>query len=677
MSQQDTPGTLGGTRGTVTDPSPSQPVVLQTGQPTALPVDLSADRVQRASGLLAEFNAAGILGAADVHTAATLCRLHGEDDPEVALAAALAVRALRGGSICVDLAGVAEATFDIDLDEQLAAPTVATAAASDPRELPWPEPLQWQEKLAASPLVSTSTETLDRPPLRLVDGLLYLQRYWAHQERVRQQLTSRLGAERPAPASRLQQTLDALFDSTGLPDQVPDQQRLAGAMAALNPVTVIAGGPGTGKTTTVAKILALLAELDVHAPTVALAAPTGKAAARLGEAVTKAAKDLGEPWTSRVGEVRPSTLHRLLGSVWKRTRFKHTASNPLPHDVIVVDEMSMVSLTMMDRLLDAIRPDAKLILLGDPDQLVSVEAGAVLADIVKAPLPVDPELGRQLARLDAPGRPAATPTSAGVVTLQHTWRFADEGGIDQLARSIRAGDPEGVIRVLQAGLNEVLFVETDEAAFGHGLLPRGAAGPFTHLADLAVESGQKLHRAALAGDVESAVAAMEEHRVLCGHRRGPWGVNFWGRQVLSWLQEAIPGYGHQGDWYPGLPVIVNSNDNDAGLYNGDTGVLVETDDGLRAAFARGDSPLLFSTIALDSVTPVHAMTVHKSQGSQFRELSLILPPVDSPLLTRELFYTAATRAREKVTIYGTLEAVRRAVENPVNRASGLAGRLAS
>lgn len=648
-----------------------------TVEPAAATTDHSADRVQRATGPLAEFNAAGILGAADVHTALTLCRLYGESDPDVALAAALAVRALRGGSVCVELATVAEATFDIDLDEQLAATSVDTGSAPDPRDLPWPEPQRWQEKLLASALVSTSTETLDRPPLRLVDGLLYLQRYWAHQERVRQQLLNRLGADRAAPPARLRQTLDALFTSEGLPDCVPDQQRLAGAMAALNPVTVIAGGPGTGKTTTVAKILALLGELDVHTPSVALAAPTGKAAARLGEAVTAAANDLGEPWTSRVGEVHPSTLHRLLGWTFKRTRFRHTAENPLPHDIIIVDEMSMVSLAIMDRLLDAIRPDAKLILLGDPDQLVSVEAGAVLADIVRAPLPIDSDLAGQLAALDAPGRPAATATSAGVVTLQHTWRFADEGGIDRLARSIRAGDPEAVVEVLRAGLNDVRFVETDEADHARGLRPRSDAGPFAELADLAVRSGRRLHAAALAGDVDAAVAAMEEHRVLCGHRRGPWGVTFWGRQVLSWLQEAIPEYGHQGEWYPGLPVIVNVNNNDAGLYNGDTGVLVETEDGLRAAFARGDTPMLFSTIALDSVTPVHAMTVHKSQGSQFTELSLILPPVDSPLLTRELLYTAATRARERVTIYGSVDAVRRAVQNPVNRASGLAGRLAN
>lgn len=639
--------------------------------------DFSVDRVQRATGLLAEFNAAGILGAADVHTASTVCRLYGEDDPEIALAMALTVRALRGGSVCVEIATVAQATFDISLDELPSANTVDTTHAAAAQDLPWPDPTQWQEKLASSPMVCTDTTTLDPRPLRLVDGLLYLQRYWANQESVRQQLRRRIGTTPPEPGRRLQQSLDELFDSAGLPEDVPDQQRLAATMAALNWVTVIAGGPGTGKTTTVAKILALLADQDVHAPTVALAAPTGKAAARLAEAVTAAAADLGDPWTSRVGEVSASTLHRLLGSIWQRTRFRHTAENPLPHDVIVVDEMSMVSLTMMARLLDAVRPDARLILLGDPDQLISVEAGAVLADIVNAPAPVDPVAAQRLRELDAPGRPPASPTAAGVVTLRHTWRFRGEGGIDQLAQGVRAGDPDAVLDVLHRGLDDVIFVEAGDDAFSQGLVSGSAAGPFAPLAQISVETGGRLREAALAGDVDAALTAMEQHRVLCAHRRGPWGVNFWSRQVLTWLQEEIPGYGREGDWYPGLPLIVNANDNDAGLYNGDTGVLLQTDAGLRAAFSRGGNPMLFSTIALDSVSPVHAMTVHKAQGSQFTELSLILPPVDSPLLTRELFYTAATRASDRVTIYGTTEAVRRAVERPANRASGLASRLAA
>lgn len=613
--------------------------------------EFDAAVVLSAGGVLARFNTAGILGAADVHTAIKIGELYDEPDERVRLAAALAVRALRGGSVCIDVLGMDRTAFETD------------GAAT---ELEWPEPSAWLDAVRRSPAVADGPDAPGGKPLRLVNDLLYLERYWQQEESVREQLRQRQ-QQHPGRVETdlVRRTLDALFNGGDLPTGEPDLQRLAAAVIALGTVSVIAGGPGTGKTTTVAKALALLTALAPVPPTIALAAPTGKAAARLEEAVRRAAGELGDPWRHRIGELEARTLHRLLGWTPSRTRFRHNADNPLPHDVVVVDELSMVSLTMMARLLEAVRPDARLILVGDPDQLASVEAGAVLADITRAGLEPNPGLTEPLAAVAAGDRPAPGLDAVPVVTLQHTWRF--DGGIDTLARAIRAGDAEAALEVLRAGTDEVGFTEVDLTTTDPGTL-----GSLRHRV---VDAGAVMRETALAGDAGAALSALDRHRLLCAHRNGPFGVTRWGWQAVSWLQAALPDYGG-AEWYAGLPIMVTANDPDAGLYNGDTGVLVQTrDGGLRAAFARGGAPMLYSTIQLDAVTPVHAMTVHKSQGSQFETLSFIAPPPESLLLTRELLYTAITRASKRVEIYGSLEAIRAAIERPANRASGLAGRL--
>ena len=334
-------------------------------------------------------------------------------------------------------------------------------------------------------------------------------------------------------------------------------------------MTVLAGGPGTGKTTTVARLLALLTDQPGPAPRIALAAPTGKAAARLAEAVRTAAAELSAEDQRRLGELTASTLHRLLG--WlpeSRTRFRHDAQNHLPHDVIIVDEMSMVSLTMMARLLEATRPDARLILVGDPDQLSSVEAGAVLADIARGPGRGDAELATRLAALGLTGDEPAGPVR-GVVQLTHTWRFG--GAIDELARAIRAADADSVIAVLRSGSPDVVFAEVDLEQ------PRPAG--LDAMATEVRRAGGRLRDAALRGDVGAALEALDQHRVLCAHRRGPYGVTRWSAEIEHWLAEALPGYGEDGEWYLGRPLLVSANDYELGLFNGDTGVVVQTPDG--------------------------------------------------------------------------------------------------
>ncbi len=638
--------------------------------PTARFVAESPSRllVYGLTGLLASFNQAGVLNSADVHTALAVCRIGSEPDERVALAVALLVRALRNGSVCVSPLTVHLTVFD------------DAESAIDTSDLPWPEPAAWAAACTASPLVRIGADGPADRPLRLVGELLYLERYWQQQESVRLELRRRFDLAPPTvDLAQLTATLDRLFGDDGVGSSA-DQQRLAAAVAALSWVTVIAGGPGTGKTTTIARLIALLRDQPGPLPQVALAAPTGKAAARLQEAVATAAAGLGAADQAMLAGLEASTLHRLLG--WlpsNRSRFRHDAENPLPHDIVIVDEMSMVSLTLMARLVEAVRPTARLILVGDPDQLSSVDAGAVLADVAAAPgrpnVPMTTAL-RATRTLDAE---TEAPVH-GVVGLTRTWRFG--GGIAELARAIRQADADRAVAVLRGGGDDLVFTEID-AASALAESPLGFAAPadidasrLGGLVQVVRETARAVRRAALADDRPAALRALDEHRLLCAHSRGPYGVQTWGLRVERWLEAGITGYGEDGEWYVGRPLLVTANDYDLGLYNGDTGVIVRTPDGPRAAFARGGTTMQFAPVRLDTVQTVHAMTVHRAQGSQFGEVAFVLPPTDSPLLTRELLYTAVTRARHRVQVIGTADAVARAVERPANRASGLRDRLA-
>ena len=578
----------------------------------------------RADGPLRDFAEAGVLSAADVHVALRLSRLGGEADPDVLLAAALAVRGVRTGSVCVDLATVAASVLPADDDPSGGADAVAT------EDLPWP---QGWDALQGSPLVAVGAAAGWRP-LRLVDGLLYLDRYWQQEQLVRRELEDR--AARPVPPVDLS-GLAALF-----PGPAPDRQRLAVAVAASRGVSVLTGGPGTGKTHTVARLLALLRAQPGPVPRIALAAPTGKAAAQLQESVRQQAADVGLP-----ADLTASTLHRLLG--WRpdsRSRFRHHAGNHLPYDVVVVDESSMVSLTLMARLLEAVRPDARLVLVGDPDQLTPVEAGAVLSDLVHRPAPVEPAPLPALVEadgdLDAEER---RQLRNGVVRLRVPHRFGAE--IGALAEAVRTGDADLAVALLEAG--GVLTLTDDEQPLRDELLEQAAT----------------LRAAGQEGDAAGALRLLGRHRLLCAHRHGPYGVSHWNAQVQAWTGT------RPGEWQPGEPLLVTANDYEVGLYNGDTGVVVATPDGLRAAFDRPGGAELLPASRLSSVQAVHALTVHRSQGSQYDAVSVLLPPQDSPLLTRELLYTAVTRAGQRVRVVGTADAVRAAVERQVVRASGL------
>lgn len=590
-------------------------------------------RVLSARGLLAEANHPDLLSAADLHVAHRLGSLVSETHEQVLLATALAVRAVRLGSVCLDL-------------EQV----VGTDTTPAPPGLTWPAAGPWRDQVAASPLVVEQV-------LRLDGSRLYLDRYWREEGQVCEDLVRRLRHRPPEPdAALLEAGLRRVFSDRAIAGVHHDftEQRAAARAALGRSTTVLTGGPGTGKTTTVAGLLALLAEQHEHAtgrlPRMALCAPTGKASARLQEAVDEATERLEPEDRQRVAGVRSSTLHRLLG--WRRdsrVRFRHHRGNRLPHDLVVVDETSMVSLTMMARLLEALRPDTRLLLVGDPDQLASVEAGAVLADIV-AGFEAHPD----------------SPVSA----LRRRHRFGER--IGALADALRDGDSDAAIRALGEGdprdpEAEVVLVDALEPA----AVERFRSG----LVDVAVE----LRRAGEHGDRDGALAALAGHRLLCAHREGPYGVGGLNRLVERLVSERT-GAGGYDEWYAGRPVLVTANDHDQLLHNGDMGVTVRDvgDDGvgrLRVVFDLAGGPREFATSRLSGVETVHAMTVHKSQGSQARTVSVVLPEPDSRLLTRELFYTAVTRAQEQVRVVGTEAAVRAGIDRQVQRASGLAERL--
>jgi exodeoxyribonuclease V alpha subunit len=571
------------------------------------PPDMSLD----STGLLGVFERARVLEWSDVHVARRLTRITGEARESVQLAAALAVWAARAGSVCVDLTTVSEESFEFGEE------SVDTAG------LPWPTPAEWVSALADSPMVGCEPSGARRP-LRLVGTQVYLDRYWREEEVVRESLQRRMARQAPlVDEETLDRALDRLFSGARI-----DGQRQACRSAARSWVSVIAGGPGTGKTTTIGRLLLVFHELGLRR--VALAAPTGKAAVRLGEAVRS--EFAGQGAEELTGGIEAMTIHRLLGL---RPGVGPRAVDALPHDVIVVDEMSMVSLPLMARLVSAVRPDTRLVLVGDPDQLASVEAGAVLADLTES----------------------SAADRLGVVRLTENFRFGSD--IAAVAEAIRKGDSDGTLAALHEGVT-VRLAETDLQT-----IPG-------ELQDRIVDVGSRLHAAALDGDAARALAVLDEHRVLCGHRTGPFGVATWNRLVHRWTSDAIPGYADEGEWYPGRPILVTENSTELGLFNGDTGVVVATPLGLRAAFP-GDR--IFPVHLLDAVATAYAMTVHKAQGSQFGSVSLIVPPPGSPLLTRQLLYTAVTRAKQALTLYGQADAVADAVRRPALRASGLRQRL--
>jgi exodeoxyribonuclease V alpha subunit len=595
----------------------------------------TASTVVSAHGLIAQFNDAGVLGPLDVLAASTIARLLGESDERVILAAAMAVRGTRFGHVCISLSALREAIVvegqDLDVIDAL----------------PWPEPSTWERVVRSSCLVGDGTGD---QPLVFSDGHLYLERYYRYEEQVGALIDGRCErAGRAIGPPALQMLARLLGSGAGT------RQHEAAALALTSNISVIVGGPGTGKSHTVGALLAALAaDGSDDFPLVGLCAPTGKAAARLGEAIAGLAATIeNDSVRSTLATIQPSTIHRLLGWSRGRSQFRHSAANRLPHDLVIVDEMSMVSLPLAAKLLAAVRDDAVIVLVGDASQLESIEAGTVLADIV-GPLAA------------GPASSAATPTApiaAHVTVLDRVHRFEADSAIADFAEAIRSGNGDEAIKLLTVGGPQLTWV-------------RGRSDTeFSDLWGALVDQRRRMVELARApASHEQALGALGELAVLCAHRRGTDSVRQWSRDVETSLDDRFTGLRWDGEWYPGRPVMITRNDYTHELYNGDIGLTVETEAGLRVAFDR-NGIRLFPLTQLSEHTTVHAMTIHKSQGSQFDDVVVVLPGEASRLLTRQLLYTAVTRASSRVWVVGDEQPVRAAIGRSVQRASGLGARL--
>lgn len=543
---------------------------------------------------------------------------------EVLANTALLVSAERGmGNSCVDLA--AHAGRIITLGSR----TVQFPALDD-----------WGDVLRASGVCARVPHTQDaNVPLFVLEGTrLYLLRYHRAEVRLAEAIVHR--AQQATPVEALPDTprFHALFPAV---DGVVDWQARAAATALASPLVFVTGGPGTGKTTVAARLLALLLHRDPTL-TFALAAPTGRAAARLSEAIGAAAlRDALHELAPSLPGVSGKTLHRLLGYHTATQRFRHHAQRPLAEDVVIVDEASMIDVLMMDALFAALKPSARLIVLGDPDQLASVDTGFVLGDVTRA----------------AHDAVKSSAIRRSVVRLAYSWRFGQQVGIGLLAEATRVGESQQAMRALQdTALTDVAWQ-----------LPHRSAQELLAPVEPHVQ-------AFLATDTPvAALAALARFRVLCALRDGPGGVTGLNALTEGWLQRqgrAVMG------WYDHRPVLVTANDAATQLYNGDVGVTLAIDGVPMVHFPASDGGVRsFMPSQLPAHETAWAMTVHKSQGSEFDHVLVVLPEADSRVLTRELLYTAVTRARRSVTISGSDRMIEAAIHRSVVRGSGLTDRL--
>jgi exodeoxyribonuclease V alpha subunit len=616
---------------------------------------------------LDDATSAGVLRPMDRAFARFLGTLDAGVDARVLAASALVSRELADGHICVDIATLAE------------------------REPMLADPARW---LAGTPLVASPTGDA-AAPLVLDGALLYLRRFWRDEARVAAAILARL-APLPDPPG-LHAELARLFPVEG---EGIDWQKVACAIAARSAFAVITGGPGTGKTTTVVRLLGLLQTLAAKAGQprlrIRLAAPTGKAAARLNASIAAQVAQLDVDASVRDGiPAEVTTLHRLLGSRPDTRAFHHNADNPLHVDVLVIDEASMIDLEMMAATLDALPPGARLILLGDKDQLSSVEAGAVLGDLcARADAGHYDEATRawlrEVADVDVgawTGAADAWPLDQRVTMLRRSRRFGSESGIGALAAAINQGDARAVATAFDGRFADIARLGATAAGVAALAIDgRGDAPGYRHYLEWiashrpAADAGDDAHAAWGQG----ALQVYGRFQLLCATREGDLGVVGQNERIAQGLLERqliAPGL---GGWYEGRPVIVARNDYALGLMNGDIGVTLSLPDGqggtmLRVAFlvmADGGERVRFVTPSrLTAIETVYAMTVHKSQGSEFEHTALALPPEPSPVLTRELVYTGVTRARRHFSLLAAPDILAYAVGRKTRRASGLLGRL--
>lgn len=626
--------------------------------------------------LLDELHAQGYLRPLDIHFAVWLTKQQPNMPDFLVLLAALTSQQLGEGHVCIDL-------------EQL-----------DLLWSPWPVNLREEaERLKDEQSIAQLVDQLILgagygalevksavTPLVLDKGRLYLYRYWRYECQVAADLLARAT---PADISLpfLKEKLDVLFSSNELPSSAlqqggaaiePDGQRMAAATAVMQSLAIISGGPGTGKTTTITRMLAIYLQMQHHQypdkhPVIRLAAPTGKAAARLSESISAARDSLrvSDDIKKQIPD-EGTTLHRLLGARPGQAVFKYNADNPLHLDLLVVDEASMIDLPLMAGLLSALPPHARLILVGDKEQLASVEAGSVMGDLCALPKQArrSDNMAAFLQESCGLHEPLASnehlsslPFADSVAFLTRSYRFSMDSGIGALARAVNNGSAEQVKTVLLSGYSDLQQLSVN------------AADNTQLIQHMLVKYRGYLDAVGMDASPADILKKFSDFRVLCGLRKGIFGVEAL-NDAFEKEAERRQLIKMNGRWYSGRPVMITRNDRSLRLYNGDVGIarMDEQTQQLKVWFDQGGELVSYSTSRLPQHESVFAMTVHKSQGSEFNEITLVLAE-DAKVISRELVYTGITRAKKHCSLYGSLKTITASIDKPTIRMSGLAARI--
>ena len=611
----------------------------------------------------------------DIRFAGFMASLSTIDDETVPLAAALVSRNIRNGDVCLDL-------------EAYAGKALEKEPVPYPR-LNCPKIKEWQASLLKSGIVGKPGDFM---PL-ILDGhnRLYLYRYWEYEQKLADALLER--ALQPLPEideAVFKESLARLF-----PEKTPQRinwQQIAAVVAVLKRLCIISGGPGTGKTFAVARILAFLLEhLHLSAEKtlkIYLTAPTGKAASRLTESIASARKSIA--CSEAVKAAIPDmgmTLHRLLKSQGHSSQFFYNAENKLPADVVVVDEASMVDLPLMSKLVQALSPETRLILLGDGDQLASVEAGSVLGDICgeerinRFSSKLLHQIKQVAHTIAMPGRkmtpalaPEMTTGKAGLhdcrVYFSTSYRFNDQSGIPRFGELVNTGRAQEAMALLRKGVyGDINWMPITKSKPIGGLIEKMLV---LHYGDLSREK-----------DPVKALNLMNHFKILCAVNHGPYGVNEINQMAIQVLQiNHNKGHGsnrRHTAWYHGRPILIRKNDYQLDVFNGDMGIVLkdpDNQDELLVFFSGNNSEIRsIAPYRLPEHETAYAMTIHKSQGSEFNEVLMVLPEKDTPILTRELIYTGSTRARQNLSILSSESAIRLAVSRRIERVSGLRDKL--
>lgn len=609
------------------------------------------------SELLDQAITIGALRPLDIHFAGVIAK---KNEPDILLAAACLSAASGAGHVCLTLDQLEERKlFEGRYPELAQAVWLAIGK---------PDLVGWQQRLLASIAVSDgSTAT----PLVLRGQRLYLQRMWQSEREVAVFITKNL-KHNAVDETRLRAILDRLFGVAH--DDEPNWQKIAAAVAVTRRVSVISGGPGTGKTTTVAKLLAALIQVNkIARPRIQLAAPTGKAATRLSESLGIARRHLVlTPEENELFPVEVKTMHRLLGIQFNSRCMRYNSSNPLHLDILVVDEASMLDLPMMACLMSAMPKQAQVIFLGDRNQLSSVESGAVLGDLCKfAEQGYSEVRAAELSRLTGCLLRGSKAQISSIVRdslclLHKSYRFHDNSGISKLAHAVNLGNIREVRAVLYSSFNNVVSYSLENTKEYHRLLSACVSGYRKYFTEISAGA-----------DAVKVLKTFSSFQVLCALRLGPFGISGLNQSIESQLRHAGLIHCSRRLWYLGRPVMISENDSALELYNGDIGIaLLDGLGEIRVYFRLPNGSLKsFYPGCLPKHETVYAMTVHKSQGSEFEHAVLVLPNYFLPLLTRELVYTAITRARNQLSLYATERVLLKAVCTPTLRRSGLFERL--